>query len=178
MEGCHCTKIFFSCQKPAFHSFYIFIPPMFTNNYCSVVFSFSVCWELISSSIMHVNAFMDWELVRAPLYVLVMGDSKQCFHLHEKFVGLLNFKNHKMEFMSAQMCASTHSAAATGQTRHVSVWFGPKPERLNLRLSGMWRCPFISEHYAWQHSFNCIVSQYFPKSRGFWISASVSRRLN
>lgn len=101
MEGCHGMKIFFSCQKPAFHSFYIFIPPMFTNNYCSVVFSFGVCWELISSSIMHVNAFMDREPVWASLYDLVMGDSKQCFHFHEKFVGLMNFKNHKMEFMLA-----------------------------------------------------------------------------
>lgn len=50
---------------------------------------------------MHVNAFMDWEPAWASLYDLVMGDRKQCFHLHEKFVGLMNFKSHQMEFMLA-----------------------------------------------------------------------------
>lgn len=63
---------------------------------------------------MHVNAFMDWELVWASSYDLVMGDSKQRFHLHEKFVGLMNFKNHKMEFVLA-------SSAYCGKASNVYV---------------------------------------------------------
>lgn len=63
---------------------------------------------------MHVNAFMDWELAWASLYDLVMCESKQCFHLHEKFVGLMNFKNHKMEIMLA-------SSAYCGKALNVYV---------------------------------------------------------